>query len=132
MRALLFVLVAAFCSSSLPFHANARDLGQWENVDPVVRSWYRNLRQPDNPGMSCCDTSDAYYVELKVRDGQAVAVIADDRPDELLGRPHIPVGTEFIVPNHKLKHDAGNPTGRDILFVGTSGQVFCLVQGSGI
>lgn len=127
-KALSAVLMLAL----LTMPAHSRDLGQWENADPAVRAWYRSLMQPDNPSVSCCDVSDAYYVDIKVRDGLTVAVIADDRPDGPLGRAHIPVGTEFVVPNHKLKFDRGNPTGRDILFVGVTGAVFCLVQGSGI
>jgi hypothetical protein len=43
--------------------ANARDLGQWEATDPVVREWYQALMQPDNPNASCCGESDAYWVD---------------------------------------------------------------------
>lgn len=119
-------LILAFSTAAV-----ARDVGQWEHTDPVIREWYRSLKQPDNPMTSCCDLSDAYYVDLKVRDGKTVAVIVDDRPDEPLGRPHREIGTEFIIPDHKLKWDAGNPVGRTILFVGMGGTVFCLVQAGG-
>ena len=41
------VLCAAFgCLMSV---ANARDLGQWESVNPGIREWYQALMQPDNP-----------------------------------------------------------------------------------
>lgn len=34
--------------------AAARDFGQWENIDPLVRAWYGTLMQPDDPTRSCC------------------------------------------------------------------------------
>ena len=40
--------------------ASARDLGQWSNSDPAISEWYRSLMQPDNPGVPCCGTADAY------------------------------------------------------------------------
>ncbi len=36
---------------------NARDLGQWEAVDPAIRQWYQALMQPDVPNASCCSTT---------------------------------------------------------------------------
>ncbi len=82
--------------------ANARDLGQWGNSDPAVREWYRGLMQPDNPAASCCGESDAYWAdEVHVRDGKTFAKITDDRDDGPLHRPHVDVGTEVEIPNHK-------------------------------
>lgn len=112
--------------------AIARDLGQWKNADPEISAWYRNLMQPDNPTVSCCSFADAYYAdEIRVRDGKVFAVVTDDRPDDPLGRPHIPVGTEFEVPAHKLKWDKSNPTGHNVLFVSSTGHTYCFVQGTG-
>ena len=110
-------------------HARAHDSGQWEASDPVIREWYRGLMQPDNPSASCCGESDAYFADVKVRGGKTFAVINDDRDDAPRGRPHIPNGTEFEVPNSKLKYDAGNPVGNAVLFVSRGGLVFCFVQG---
>jgi hypothetical protein len=110
----------------------ARDNGQWENTDPVIRDWYKSLMMPDMPSAPCCAFADAYYAdEVYVRDGKTYAVVTDTRPDAPLGRPHIDVGTEFYVPDHKLKWDRGNPTGHNVLFVSTSGYTYCFVQGSG-
>jgi hypothetical protein len=67
-----------------------------------------------------------------VRQGKTYCKITDDRPDEPLGRPHLALGTEFEIPNEKLKYDAGNPTGHAILFVTGNGVVMCFVQGTGI
>lgn len=111
----------------------ARDNGQWENSDPVVRNWYKSLMQPDNPSISCCGEADAYWCDkISVEDGKTFCTITDDRPDEPLGRPHIPVGTKIEIPNHKLKWDRGNPTGHAIVFVTRSLYVHCFVQGTGI
>lgn len=111
----------------------SRDLGQWENTDPSVHEWYQGLMRPDAPSASCCTEADAYFAdEIHVRDGKTYAVITDDRPDEPLGRPHIPNGTEFEVPPEKLKWDRSNPTGHNVLFVSIAGYTWCFVQGSGI
>jgi hypothetical protein len=113
--------------------APARDLGQWTNSDPTIHEWYRTLERPDAPGSICCTEADAYWAdEVHVRDGKTYAVVTDDRPDEPLGRPHVPSGTEFEVPPEKLKWDKSNPTGHGILFVSTSGYTWCYVQAAGI
>jgi hypothetical protein len=72
---------------------NARDLGQWDAVDPAVREWYQALMQPDVPTASCCGEADAYWAdEVHVRDGKTYATITDDRPDAPRQRPHIEIG----------------------------------------
>lgn len=128
LRGVLFcVLIVSSIVAAL-----ARDNGQWEKSDPRVKEWFQTLMQPDNPKVSCCGEADAYWAdEIHVRDGKTYVTITDDRPDEPLGRPHIPVGTEIEVPNHKLKWDQGNPTGHNVLFVSTAGYAFCYVMGSG-
>ena len=113
--------------------ASARDLGQWEAGDPEIKQWYQALMQPDVPNASCCGEADAYWAdEIHVRDGKTYATITDDRPDAPLKRPHVAVGTEIEVPNHKLKWDRSNPTGHAVIFLSRVGYVFCFVQGSGI
>jgi len=104
--------------------AEARDLGQWEAVDPEIREWYQALMQPDVPNASCCGEADAYWAdEVHVRDGKTYAIITDDRPDEPRGRPHIDFGTEIEIPNNKLKWDKSNPTGHGIVFLSRKGYV---------
>jgi hypothetical protein len=123
LAALLFLLMQ-------PVHA--RDLGQWDNADPVVVEWYQALMQPDNPGVSCCGEADAYWCDdVHVRDGATYCTITDDRPDEPRRRPHRDVGEEILIPNHKLKWDRGNPTGHAIVFLSRGDYVYCFVQGSG-
>jgi hypothetical protein len=129
MRRVILCLII-FCGLA---GANARDLGQWEAVDPVIRQWYEALMQPDVPSASCCGEADAYWAdEIHVRDGKTYAVITDDRPDEPRGRPHVAFGTEIEIPNNKLKWDKSNPTGHGIVFLSRSRYVFCYVQPGGV
>jgi len=115
-----------------PRHSYARDLGQWEQQDPLIRAWFEHLKQPDHPQVSCCSFADAYYADtVETKDGQLIAVITDDRPDEPLGRPHVPVGTRIVVPPNKIKWDKGNPTGHIVIFLSYDQQVLCYVQDGG-
>jgi hypothetical protein len=121
--AILFMLLPAF----------ARDNGQWENSDPVIGLWFRSLRQPDNPQMSCCGEADAYWADgVEIKDGQVIAIITDTRPDEPLGRSHVPVGTRIVVPPKKMKWDRGNPTGHIVIFLNYGLDVYCYVTGTGV
>ena len=114
--------------------AHSRDQGQWENADPRISEWYRTLMQPDNPNVPCCGEADAYWAdEYHVNDkGELIVTITDTRPDEPLKRPHIPVGTKFIVPATKLTYRRGNPTGHAILFVSPTPVIYCFVQNGGV
>lgn len=112
--------------------ASARDAGQWTNSDPVIRKWYQELMQPDIPTASCCGEADSYWAdEMHARDGKNYAIVNDDRDDVKLGRPHIENGTEFEVPDNKLKWDRSNPTGHGVIFLSRSGYTFCYVQNGG-
>ena len=122
---LAVLMIVLFFASLIPALAHDED----HNND----AWYGSLMQPDNPSVSCCGLADAYWAdEVFVRDGKTYVRITDDRADAPLGRPHIPVGTEVYVPNHKLKWDAGNPTGHAVIFMRGVDTVFCFVQGGGV
>jgi len=113
--------------------SDARDTGQWEATREEVRAWYESLMQPDHPWVSCCGEADAYYADsFTVEHGKTVAVITDTREDAPLRRPHIKPGTRVIVPDHKLKFDAGNPTGHGVIFITTALEVLCYVTPGGI
>jgi hypothetical protein len=58
----------------------------------------------------------ACFDVLEVDENRYVAIITD-------GKGVIPNGTKILVPNQKLKWDAGNPTGHGIIFIGMNGQV---------
>ncbi len=119
----------------MPALACAKDLGQWENSDPVTREWFKTLMRPDVPTSSCCGESDAYWCDtIHIKDGNTSCTITDDRPDAPLMRPHVDVGTMIEIPDNKLKWDRGNPTGHNVVFLwgGPSRYVVCFVQSTGI
>jgi hypothetical protein len=108
------VLVLSICK------APARDLGQWDGVDPLHRQWFNGLMQPDRPNLSCCGEADGYWADsYEVKGDQYVAIITDTRDDTKIGRrQHIEAGTRVAVPNGKIKWGSGNPTGHGIIFIG--------------
>lgn len=111
----------------------ARDLGQWQGTDPLVRQWYKTLMQPDNPHISCCGEADAYWADqTEVKDGKVFAIVTDDRPDAPLNRRPVPPGTRVEIPPHKMTWKHGNPTGHAIVFLGTDNAVLCFVPGGGV
>lgn len=122
-------LIPIMVGLSLMGSAKAHD------TDPVVTQWMETLMQPDAPNVRCCGEGDAYWCDDYGFDGKdAYCKITDDR--HIHGRPNIPVGTKIIIPQHKLKHDKGNPTGHNIVFAAPYYQnsgylVFCFVQGGG-
>ena len=114
-------------------YAHARDIGQWEATDPITRSWYKSLMQPDAPLMSCCGEADAYWADkVEVIDGKVFATITDTRDDKPLGRQHVPPGTRIEVPPNKMKWDRGNPTGHVVIFLGPGLSVYCFVMNGGV
>tara|TARA_R110000868_G_scaffold409826_1_gene696161 strand:+ start:4020 stop:4469 length:450 start_codon:yes stop_codon:yes gene_type:complete len=128
------VLVALGILFLMVHPAGARDLGQWKDADQHIGQWYRSLMQPDNPNLSCCGKADAYWAD-KVEtgpNGEMIAVITDDRPDEPLGRRHVPPGTRIVVPKNKIKFDQGNPTGHIVIFLTPANEVWCYVQNGGV
>lgn len=126
----LAVLIAALVATPLL----ARDDGQWEETSPEISQWYRGLMQPDVPEWSCCGEADAYWADsFEVQGDQYVAIITDTREDGPLNRPHVQPGTRVIVPNNKLKYDAGNPTGHGVIFMSRDrATVYCFVVPGGV
>lgn len=127
--AVLFV-AAMFIVVALVGNALAHD-----HEHPDHNAWYSELRQPDNPHLSCCGEKDAYWCDdYFAKDGKAYCRITDDRVIE--GRPPVPVGTVIAIPDHKLKYDRGNPTGHSIVFgtrvYGDEFYVYCFVQAGGV
>ena len=119
------------CCLVVGINAQARDDGQWEDTSPQIRKWYRELMQPDNYNVSCCGEADAYWADnFETLGDQYIAIITDARV--IPGRPHIDPGTRVVVPNHKLKYDAGNPTGHGVIFMNAIETVYCYVVPGGI
>jgi hypothetical protein len=48
--------------------ALARDNGQYENVAPEIRQWFRSQKSPKT-GALCCNEADGIYAEEEIRDG---------------------------------------------------------------
>lgn len=116
--------------------SHARNLGQFDS-DTDRAKWFRSLMQPDNPAVSCCGPADAYYCDdLHTRDGKNYCSITDDRDDAPLGRVHRAIGEEFEIPDNKMMTGSQifgeNPTGHNVLFLSTSGYVWCFVLSGGI
>ena len=112
--------------------APARDLGQWDSLDPTVRKWFDELMRPDEPNFRCCGLADAYWADsYEVKGDQYVAIITDPRDDIPLRRPHVENGKRFAVPNTKIKWDRGNPTWHGIIFIGNGAEVLCYVPPGG-
>jgi|SoiMethySBSTD1v2_1073268.scaffolds.fasta_scaffold17725_5 hypothetical protein len=104
---------------------------EWENSPPHVRQWFQDLRQPDQPQLSCCGEADSYEADLYEQDGESyIAIITGQGP--AVDKPVIPAGTRLTVPNSKIKWDKGNPTGHGIIFVGGNFKVICYVPPAGI
>lgn len=131
-RSLVQIIAAMFVIIATPAHS--RDLGQWDNADPRISAWYKNLRQPDKPAISCCGEADAYFAdEFEVAGDQYIAIVTDTRDDEPLHRPHVAPGTRILIPRDKVVHDARNPTGHGVVFYSAGGEVVhCYVPPGGV
>jgi hypothetical protein len=104
----------------------ARDNGQWTDSPASIRHWYQRLMQPDNPQVSCCGEADAFEADsFEVEGDHYVAIITD-------GKGVFQNGTRIAVPNRKMKWDEGNPTGHGIIFISTTGTVYCYVTPGGV
>jgi hypothetical protein len=123
--ALLAVIFTAAIWMTQP--APARPGPQWADEPRAIREWFQSLMQPDNPYMSCCGEADAFEADSFEQNaaGQWVAIITD-------GKGVIPNGTRIAIPDAKIKWDKGNPTGHGIVFIGSSGQIYCYVTPGGV
>jgi hypothetical protein len=131
VRITLGVVVAQFTSMAM----NARDLGQWDDpANADLKRWYQDLKQPDNPAVSCCGEADAYWADAfeATSDGEYVAIITDPRDDKPLGRIHRDMGTRIVVPGNKIKWKEANPVGHGLLFLSRLDNVFCYLPPWGL
>ena len=120
MKLRIAFIVLALCAP-----AAARDNGQWASSPAYIREWFQSLMQPDHPRLSCCGEADAFEADSFEGEGDHyIAIITD-------GKGVIPNGTRISVPNTKIKWDRGNPTGHGIIFIGSSGQIYCYVTPGG-
>jgi len=59
------LLVLFICAPAL-----ARDNGQYSQVSPEVRDWFRAQKSPKT-GNFCCDEADGIYAEEDIREGRS-------------------------------------------------------------
>jgi hypothetical protein len=103
-------------SSALAF-----DNGQYGNVDPKIRDWFKGVRSPN--GVPCCDIADGHYTSW--RKSETVGYEFD-----------VPIEGEWVpVPPSTIVKNAHNPTGDAIVWYvrQTPGgwYIRCFVLGSG-
>ena len=58
------------CLSALAGAALAFDNGQYENVPPDIRAWFKGVIAPN--GVPCCDISDGHRTEYDFRVGKRI------------------------------------------------------------
>ena len=107
-------LVVASMGVTASLHAV--DRGQFENVSPQVRAWFKSVIAKN--GVPCCDVTDGHRTECHMREG------AYGVPIE---------GVWMQVPEHAVILDAGNPVGDAVVwYVRHRGAIIisCFVPGS--
>jgi hypothetical protein len=92
-----------------------KDNGQWKNVDPEIREWFRSQR--NKIGSLCCDESDGFSLtekEWRVGSFGGYEVLLD--------------GRWYEVPPHAVL-TGENKFGGAIVWV-TAGHIFCFFPGA--
>jgi hypothetical protein len=79
--------------------AQAFDNGQYENIPPDIRAWFKGIIAPS--GVPCCDIADGHRTEYEVRSG-AYWVPID--------------GMWWQVPDRAIIRDRGNPVGEAVVW----------------
>jgi hypothetical protein len=98
MRKLVQVALLT-CLSVLATAAFAFDNGQYENVPPEIRAWFKSVMAPN--GVPCCDISDGHRTAYDVHDGVYWVPIE---------------GQWMAVPERAIIRDRGNPVGEAVVW----------------
>lgn len=86
--------------------AHAFDSGQYEGVDPQIRSWFESVKSRN--GVPCCSMADGHQTDFKVDGG---------------GIYFVPIESEWVrVPPEAVITSQGNPNDRAIVWYVTQGQ----------
>lgn len=93
--------------------AHAEDRGQFGDVDPATRAWFKSVKAPS--GVPCCDIADGHKVQFKT-DSQGNYFVPINTAD--VDDPWVPVPPGSVV------YDAGNPYEEAI--------VWYVMQGPGV
>jgi hypothetical protein len=92
----MVALALAVQIASLAFGVYARDHGQYEDVPPHIRDWFKALKNPQD-GRSCCNESDCARTEARTHGNEWEA--------------RTPDGLWIAVPPDTIVRGQGNPTG---------------------
>jgi hypothetical protein len=92
-------LVLLACLCALAGAALAFDNGQYENVPPDIRAWFKSVMAPN--GVPCCDISDGHRTSYDVRQGAYWVPIE---------------GQWMAVPERAVIRDRGNPVGEAVVW----------------
>jgi hypothetical protein len=82
----------------LPCCAQTKNNGQFDNLDPATRSWFKGVKSPH--GVPCCDIADGHKTAFKTdSEGHFFVPLNSDDPED----PWI------LVPPESIVYGAGNP-----------------------
>lgn len=98
MRRLAEVALLAIVST-LTGTALAFDNGQYDNVPPDIRAWFKAVTAPN--GVPCCDISDGHRTDYDFRAGAYWVPIE---------------GQWMAVPERAVIRDRGNPIGQAVVW----------------
>jgi hypothetical protein len=104
--------VLAVCTPAL-----AHDNGQFSNVSPSVRAWFKSVKSQH--GVPCCDIADGHRTDYDMRKNQYWVPIN---------------GTWMPVPDEAVLNNVGNPVGDAIVWYSIYGShvvIRCFVPGGG-
>jgi hypothetical protein len=90
-------LLARICA--LTSVALAFDNGQYDNVSPDVRAWFKAVMAPN--GVPCCDIADGHRTDYDFREGAYWVPIE---------------GQWMAVPERAIVRDRGNPVGQAVVW----------------
>ena len=107
----------AFAALLVTTTALARDNGQFGNVPPEIRAWFKSVKS--HAGVPCCDIADGHRTDYDMREGQY----------------WVPINDQWIrVPAEAVVDDAGNPTGDAVVWYtefNSNVYIRCFVPGGG-
>jgi hypothetical protein len=105
------------CTPVVYTPAMARDNGQFSNVPPEIRAWFKSVKS--HAGIPCCDISDGHRTDYDMRENKYWVPIN---------------GQWMMVPPEAVVDDSGNPTGDAVVwYTEFNGNVYirCFVPGGG-
>ena len=97
--------------------ALARDNGQFNNVPPEIRAWFKSVKS--HAGIPCCDIADGHRTDYDMREGKYWVPIN---------------GQWMMVPTEAVVDDSGNPTGDAVVWYtefNSNVYIRCFVPGGG-